>query len=141
MDPKLSVFPYDPTKVTEDQVRFYIRTASPSQMFAWTSSDHHPGDHHPELGGQGHGLHPGQAEVQAAMNRAAHIHGSARIMVTPATDLRVVTSALLEVEIGQEIQIPVAFFSKNRQTFTKCDRLNYRMTVDDPLKAVCVVDK
>ena len=127
LQPALSVFAWDPVSLPQEQVVYKIGSASQGQTFRWSADNATLVSLTQNGVARTSGLHTGDVEIVAAMNRAAHNRGSARIVIRPALDLDWVKNVPLESTVGSELQVPLQFFAdvERRIGFTKCNQLPY----------------
>ena len=119
IEPKLSIFPWDPLALQFDTVAYsIIGTKSSTLSFIWSSLNSSIAT--VTQNGIGKTLGKiGETAIHAAMNRATHNRGEAMILVVPVVGLEILKDRILEVEVGSTLALPLRAWGKNNMKFTK----------------------
>ena len=135
LEPRVSVFPWDPVTLPKDQVSYRVLGSSSASAkrlttnFFWSSMNSSLVTVTQNGVAKTSGLAPGEVAIVASMNRATHNKGTARILVMPAVAVTLAGGdAALECEVGSRLDVPVNFYADmTKQTaFTKCNHLPYK---------------
>ena len=131
IEPKLSVFPWDPMSLNFEQVAYSVLgTKSGTSSFIWSSMNSSVASITQNGVGKTQG-NIGEAQILASMNKAHHNQGQATIIVTPVVGIEIMKDQVLEVEVGSQLVLPLKAWGKNKQMFTKCDQLPFATTITD----------
>lgn len=123
LDPALAVFPWDP--VTRPSFEFQYVVQGAGSPFLWSSANQTVATVTQNGVVKTNPENVGGTEVKAAMNRASHNFGRARVLVIPTGGLKILNH-VIEREIGLDLDVPLQFFAQyegRRHVFTQCHKL------------------
>eukprot|EP00095_Tigriopus_kingsejongensis_P012070 maker-scaffold60_size442463-snap-gene-0.28 protein:Tk12070 transcript:maker-scaffold60_size442463-snap-gene-0.28-mRNA-1 annotation:"nuclear pore membrane glycoprotein 210" len=131
LDPALAIFPWDPVSRPSFQIQYVVQGAG--APFLWSSSNQTVATVTQNGVALTNPDNVGGTEIKAAMNRASHNYGRARVLVLPSGGLAILNH-VIEREIGTSLDVPLQFFANHeskKHVFTQCHKLLPTLTLSD----------